>query len=33
MCAKFFLESLKGREHSEGLGIDGRIILKLILGK
>jgi hypothetical protein len=30
---KFLLESLKGKDHSEGLGVDGRIILKLILGK
>jgi hypothetical protein len=26
------LESLKGRDHSENLGINGRIILKSILG-
>jgi hypothetical protein len=26
------LESLKRRDHSENLGVDGRIILKLILG-
>jgi hypothetical protein len=26
------LESLKGRDHSEDLGIDGRIILNFILG-
>jgi hypothetical protein len=29
----FWLESLKGRDHSEDLGVDGRIILKRILGK
>jgi hypothetical protein len=33
MCIKFWLESLKGRDHSEDLGIDGRIILSRILGK
>jgi hypothetical protein len=27
------LENLKGRDHSEDLGVDGRIILKCILGK
>jgi hypothetical protein len=31
MRTKFWLESLKGRDHSEDLGEDGRIILKLIL--
>jgi hypothetical protein len=29
----FCLGSLKGRDHSENLGIDGRIILKQILSK
>jgi hypothetical protein len=33
MCKKFWLESQKGRDHSEDLGIDGRIILKRILRK
>jgi hypothetical protein len=31
MPAKFWLGSLKRREHSEDLGVDGRIILKFIL--
>jgi hypothetical protein len=30
MHTKFLLESVKGRDHSEYLGIDGRIILKRI---
>jgi hypothetical protein len=30
---KMFLESLKGRDCSEDLGVDVRIILKLISGK
>jgi hypothetical protein len=29
----FWLEKVKGRDHSEDLGIDGRIILEGILGK
>jgi hypothetical protein len=29
----FLLESLEGKDHSKALGIDGRIILKWILGK
>jgi hypothetical protein len=33
MHTKFQLESLKGRNHSEDLGIDKRIILKWILGR
>jgi hypothetical protein len=33
MCAKFYLESLKGRDHSEDTNVDGRIISKCILGK
>jgi hypothetical protein len=34
MRAKFWLESLKGRDHSEDLGVDGWVILlKRILGK
>jgi hypothetical protein len=27
MHTKFWLENLKGRDHSEDLGIDGRIVL------
>jgi hypothetical protein len=27
------VENLKGRDHSEDLGVDGRIILEWILGK
>jgi hypothetical protein len=30
---KFWSENLKGRDQSEELGVDGRIILKQILGK
>jgi hypothetical protein len=33
MRTKFWLESLKGRDHSEDLGVDRVIILKWILGK
>jgi hypothetical protein len=29
---KFCLENLKGRDHSEDIGVDGRIILEGILG-
>jgi hypothetical protein len=29
----FWLENLKGRVHSEDIGVAERIILKLILGK
>jgi len=29
----FWLENLKGRHHCEELGVDGRILLELILGK
>jgi hypothetical protein len=31
MRTKFRLEKLKGRGHSEDLGVNGRIILELIL--
>jgi hypothetical protein len=30
---KFWLGNLKGRDHAEDLGIDGRIILDWIFGK
>jgi hypothetical protein len=33
MCTIFWSEGLKGRDHSEDLGVDGRMVLKLILGK
>jgi hypothetical protein len=33
MSAKFWSVTLKGRDHSEELGVDGRIILERILGK
>jgi hypothetical protein len=33
MYAVFWLENIKGREHLEGLGVEGRIILVWILGK
>jgi hypothetical protein len=32
-CTKFWWERGKGGDHVEDLGIDGRIILKWILGK
>jgi hypothetical protein len=28
MCAQFWLEDLKGRDHSEDLGLYGKIILR-----
>jgi hypothetical protein len=33
MRTKLWLESLKGREQSENLGVDGKIIFKRIFGK
>jgi len=33
MHSKFWSENLKGRDHSEDLGVDGRILLECILGK
>jgi hypothetical protein len=33
MHTKFFSETLKGRDHAEDSGVDGRIILEWILGK
>jgi hypothetical protein len=33
MLATFWLESLKGRDYFEDVGVDGWIILKWILGK
>jgi hypothetical protein len=33
MHAKFWLENLEGRDHSEEFGIDGKIILEWILRK
>jgi hypothetical protein len=33
MHTKFWIRSLKGRDHSEDQGIDRRIISKLISGK
>jgi len=32
MHTTFVSENLKGRDHLEGVGVDGRIILKWILG-
>jgi hypothetical protein len=33
-CAQiFWLGNLKGKDHLEDLGVDGRILLKWILGK
>jgi len=32
MCTKLWLENLKGKAHSEDLGVDGRVILEWILG-
>jgi hypothetical protein len=33
MHTKLWFENLKGRDHLEDLGVDGKIILELILGK
>jgi hypothetical protein len=33
MRTKFWLENLRGRDHLEDLGLDGKIILDRILGK
>jgi len=33
MHTKFWSENLKGRDHSENLGVDGRIISEWILRK
>jgi len=33
MHTKFWLENLKGRDHSEDLDVDGRVILQWILQK
>jgi len=33
MIAEFWLKNLKGRDHSEEQGVDGKIILEWILGK
>jgi hypothetical protein len=33
MHTKFWSEDLKGRNHVEDLGIDGKIILDYIIGK
>lgn len=32
-CTKFWFTNPKGSDHSEDLGIGGRLILKFILGK
>jgi hypothetical protein len=33
MYTVFWLENLKGRDHSEDLSVDGKIILERILGR
>jgi hypothetical protein len=33
MHTEFLLETLKGGDHADNLGIDGKIILERILGK
>jgi hypothetical protein len=33
MHTEYWFEKLKGRDHSEDLGVDGKIILEWILGK
>jgi hypothetical protein len=33
MHTRFWFENLKGRDHSEDLGVDGRITLEFILWK
>jgi len=32
-CTKFWLENLRGRDHSGDLGTDGNMILEWMLGK
>jgi hypothetical protein len=33
MPTKLWSENLKGRDHSEDLGVDGKLLLDCILGK
>jgi hypothetical protein len=33
MCARFWSQKLKGRDHMEDQGVDGRIMLEWVLGK
>jgi hypothetical protein len=33
MHAKLWSENLKGKDHSEGIGVIGKIILECMLGK
>jgi hypothetical protein len=33
MRTKYWLENLKGKDHSEDVGVEGRVMLECIIGK